>query len=191
MPTPNSPVHTRANIAVLIDGDNAQAALLEQILLEASKHGHPSIRRIYGDWTAANMNSWKAPVLQHAIRPVQQFRNIAGKNATDSALIIDAMDILHSRHVSAFCIVSSDSDFTSLATRIREDRVRVIGIGKRSTSLAFVNACDLFVYTDDLAKPVVDGPPSIQQTCYRHEPSLPKLRNQSQTNTQTARSFAT
>lgn len=140
----------RINIAVLIDGDNAQPALLEKILLEVARYGRPTIRRIYGDWTAGNMGSWKIPLHDHAIAPVQQFRNSIGKNATDSALIIDAMDILNSHQVRGFCIVSSDSDYTRLATRIREDGLLVIGVGKRMTPQAFVKACDVFIVTENL-----------------------------------------
>ncbi len=149
-PVPNK----RANIAVLIDGDNAQPALLEKILLEVARYGRPTIRRIYGDWTTAQMNSWKVSLHDHAISPVQQFRNTVGKNATDSALIIDAMDILNSHAVGTFCIVSSDSDFTRLATRIREEGIQVIGIGKRQTPQAFVKACDVFIHTEILEEQV-------------------------------------
>ncbi len=148
MPFSSAIPNKRANIAVLIDGDNAQPALLEKILLEVARYGRPTIRRIYGDWTTTHMNSWKVPLHDHAISPVQQFRNTVGKNATDSALIIDAMDILNSNAVGTFCIVSSDSDFTRLATRIREEGVQVIGIGKRQTPQAFVKACDVFIHTE-------------------------------------------
>ena len=118
-------------IALLIDGDNAQPSLIKQILAEAGKYGALTIRRIYGDWTTANMQGWKETLNAAAIQPIQQFRFTVGKNATDSAMIIDAMDILHSRTVDGFCIVSSDSDYTRLATRIREIGVFVMGIGKR------------------------------------------------------------
>jgi uncharacterized LabA/DUF88 family protein len=150
----------RGNIAILIDGDNAQPALLGAVLLEAARFGRPSIRRIYGDWTAPNMNSWKKSLHEHAISPVQQFRNTVGKNATDCTMIIDAMDILNSRTVNAFCIISSDSDYTRLAMRIREDGILVIGIGKQSTPQAFIKACDVFVRTELLAEqPVLETPP--------------------------------
>jgi hypothetical protein len=153
----------RGNMAILIDGDNAQPALISAILLEAARFGRPTIRRIYGDWTAPNMNSWKASLHEHAISPVQQFRNTVGKNATDCTMIIDAMDILNSRIVNAFCIVSSDSDYTRLAMRIREDGVLVIGIGKQSTPSAFVKACDVFVRTELLMnQPVLETPPVAQ-----------------------------
>ena len=141
----------RRRISMLIDGDNAQASLLPQMLVEASKYGQVTIRRIYGDWTTASMNSWKGTLNNHAVQPVQQFRYTIGKNATDSAMIIDAMDILHSGDVSGFCLVSSDSDYTRLATRIREAGIFVMGIGEKKTPKPFVNACDMFVYTENLA----------------------------------------
>ena len=140
----------RQKIAVLIDGDNAQSSLLPQMLVEAGRHGQVTVRRIYGDWTTSNMNSWKETLNFHAFQPIQQFRYTVGKNATDSAMIIDAMDILHSGVVDGFCLVSSDSDYTRLATRIREAGVFVMGIGEKKTPKAFVNACDLFVYTENL-----------------------------------------
>ena len=136
--------------AVLIDGDNAQASLLPQILAEVSKFGLITIKRIYGDWTTTNMNSWKQPLHMHAIQPIQQFRYTVGKNATDSAMIIDAMDLLHSGNVDGFCIVSSDSDYTRLATRIREKGLFVIGVGEKKTPEAFTNACNQFVYCENL-----------------------------------------
>jgi len=140
----------RKNIALLIDGDNAQPSLIAKILAEAGKYGLITIRRIYGDWTTVNMSGWKHALHDSAIQPIQQFRYTVGKNATDSALIIDAMDILHSHLVDGFCIVSSDSDYTRLATRIREMGFFVMGIGKRRTPKAFINACNLFIYTENL-----------------------------------------
>ena len=124
---------TRKKIALLIDGDNAQPSLIGKILTEASKYGTVTIRRIYGDWTTANMSGWKETLHNHAIQPIQQFRYTIGKNATDSAMIIDAMDILHSSLVDGFCIVSSDSDYTRLATRIREMGFFVMGVGQKKT----------------------------------------------------------
>lgn len=138
------------NIAMLIDGDNAQPLLIAKILAEAGKYGALTIRRIYGDWTTANMQGWKGTLNAAAIQPIQQFRYTVGKNATDSAMIIDAMDILHSRKVDGFCLVSSDSDYTRLATRIRESGIFVVGIGKSMTPKAFVNACNVFIYTENL-----------------------------------------
>ncbi len=136
--------------AVLIDGDNAQASLLPQIMAEVSKVGLITIKRIYGDWTTTNMNSWKESLHKHAIQPEQQFRYTVGKNATDSALIIDAMDLLHSNNVDGFCIVASDSDYTRLATRIREEGLFVIGVGEKKTPEAFTNACNQFIYCENL-----------------------------------------
>src|SRR6185295_11580944 len=140
----------RQRIAMLIDGDNAQAGLLPQMLAESGRHGQVTVRRIYGDWTTVNMNSWKETLNFHAFQPIQQFRYTIGKNATDSAMIIDAMDILHSSVVDGFCLVSSDSDYTRLATRIRETGIFVMGIGEKKTPKPFVNACDVFVYTENL-----------------------------------------
>jgi len=137
-------------MALLIDGDNAQPSLVNQILAEAGKYGLVTIRRIYGDWTTTSMSGWKAALHDSAIQPIQQFRYTIGKNATDSAMIIDAMDILHGHVVDGFCIVSSDSDYTRLATRIREMGFFVMGIGKRSTPKAFVNGCNIFIYTENL-----------------------------------------
>lgn len=147
-----SPLTKRHRIAILIDGDNAQSSLLPQMLVEAGKYGQVTIRRIYGDWTTSNMNQWKEVLNYYAVQPIQQFRYTTGKNATDSAMIIDAMDLLHSGVVDGFCLVSSDSDYTRLATRIRESGIFVMGIGEKKTPKPFVNACDVFVYTENLEK---------------------------------------
>ncbi len=141
---------SRHKIAILIDGDNAQANLLPKMLVEAGKYGQITVRRIYGDWTTSNMNQWKEVLNYHAVQPVQQFRYTVGKNATDSAMIIDAMDLLHTGVVDGFCLASSDSDYTRLATRIRESGVFVMGMGAKKTPKPFVNACDVFVYTENL-----------------------------------------
>lgn len=137
-------------MALLIDGDNAQPKLMELILTEASKYGKVTIRRIYGDWTQQNMNSWKSLLNDYAISPIQKFSYTTGKNSTDSALIIDAMDILHDKLVDGFCIVSSDSDYTGLARRIREEGIFVLGIGEKKTPKAFVSACDNFTFCETL-----------------------------------------
>ena len=137
-------------LAMLVDGDNAQPSLLEQVLGEAAKYGTVTTRRIYGDWTTKGMSGWKGSLHSFAVQPIQQFRYTTGKNATDSALIIDAMDLLHSGVVGGFCIVSSDSDYTRLATRIREQGLFVMGVGRRETADAFVKACEVFVYTENL-----------------------------------------
>jgi uncharacterized LabA/DUF88 family protein len=140
----------RKKIALLIDGDNAQPSLIGKILTESGKYGLVTIRRIYGDWTTVNMQGWKHTLNDNAIQPIQQFRYTVGKNATDSAMIIDAMDILHSHQVDGFCLVSSDSDYTRLATRVREIGFFVMGVGKQTTPKAFVNACNIFIYTENL-----------------------------------------
>ncbi|MFA6770391.1 MAG: NYN domain-containing protein, partial [Bacteroidales bacterium] len=140
------------NIAVLIDGDNAQAKIIKEIIEEVSKYGKVTIRRIYGDWTTPQMNSWKEILNNYSISPIQKFNYTTGKNSTDSSLIIDAMDILHSRGVHGFCIVSSDSDYTGLAKRIREEGLFVMGIGRKSTPIAFVNSCEIFTFTENLTQ---------------------------------------
>ncbi len=139
------------NIALLIDGDNAQPNLIDEILTEVSKHGQVTIKRIYGDWSRRNMSGWKAIVNKYAINAIQQFAFTKRKNATDTALIIDAMDILHSKTVDGFCLVSSDSDFTGLANRIREEGIFVMGIGQEKTPESFVKACELFIFTENLS----------------------------------------
>lgn len=137
-------------IALLVDGDNARSSVLEDILEEASKYGKVTIRRIYGDWTTPQMNHWKSMLNEMAFNPIQKFNYTTGKNSTDSALIIDAMDILHAGLVDGFCIVSSDSDYTGLAKRIREDGVFVMGIGEQKTPSAFVKSCEIFTYVENL-----------------------------------------
>lgn len=137
-------------IAILVDGDNAQAKSLEPILTEVAKYGKATIRRIYGDWTTPNMQSWKTLINGLSFQPIQQFAYTTGKNSTDGALIIDAMDILHSESVEGFCIVSSDSDFTRLAARIREAGVLVIGIGKKTTPKAFIQSCEQFIFVENI-----------------------------------------
>ena len=138
-------------LALLIDGDNAQPSLVEHVLAETAKYGIVTTRRIYGDWTTPQMSGWKDALHSFAVQPIQQFRYTTGKNATDSALIIDAMDLLHARSVLGFCIVSSDSDYTRLATRIREQGLFIMGVGRSDTPKAFVNACEVFVYTENLS----------------------------------------
>ncbi len=135
-------------IAVLIDADNVPYSNIKGMFDEIAKFGKPTIKRIYGDWTKPTVSGWKKALLEHAITPVQQYSYTTGKNATDSAMIIDAMDILHSQKVDGFCIVSSDSDFTRLATRLRESGMLVIGIGEKKTPNPFIVACDKFVYVE-------------------------------------------
>jgi hypothetical protein len=145
-------------LAFLVDGDNATASLVPQMLAEAGRHGAVIIRRVYGDWASGRLASWKPAVQEHALLPIQQFANVAGKNATDSALIIDAMDILHSGEVRGFCIVSSDSDYTRLATRLREAGKFVLGIGRAATPAAFRNACNVFTSVENLGPRPVAAP---------------------------------
>src|SRR5512134_3645504 len=140
------------NLAVLIDADNAQASVVAELLAEVANYGTATVKRAYGDWTTQNLAGWKDVLHVHAIQPIQQFRFTTGKNATDSALIIDAMDLLHSGKVHGFCLVSSDSDFTRLATRIRESGFSVYGFGEQKTPKPFVAACDKFIYTEILRK---------------------------------------
>lgn len=137
-------------LAVLIDADNAQASICEELLTEVARYGRASIKRAYGDWTTDNLRSWKEVLHKLAIKPIQQFRYTTGKNATDSALIIDAMDLLHAGQLDGFCIVSSDSDFTRLATRVREAGLVVYGFGEKKTPAAFIAACDKFIYVEVL-----------------------------------------
>lgn len=137
-------------MAVLIDADNVPYSSIKEMLEEVAKNGTPTIKRIYADWTKPNANGWKAVLLENAITPIQQYSYTSGKNSSDSALIIDAMDILYSQQVDAFCIVSSDSDFTRLATRLRESGKKVMGIGEKKTPLPFITACDKFVYIEIL-----------------------------------------
>ncbi len=158
-------------IAVLIDGDNAQPTLLDEILAEISKYGRTTIRRIYGDWTEPNMNGWKDVLQANAIQPIQQFRHTVRKNATDSTMIIEAMDILHSGVADGFCIVSSDSDYTRLATRIREKGLFVIGIGRQATAKPFRNACDVFVFTENLTPQESAGAPTEEKPKQRSAPT--------------------
>ncbi|MCF6239626.1 MAG: NYN domain-containing protein, partial [Candidatus Marinimicrobia bacterium] len=138
------------NLAVLIDGDNIPSAHVKEMMEEIAKYGNPTIKRIYGDWTKPNLAKWKNLLLENAITPIQQYGYTTGKNATDSAMIIDAMDILYSEKVKGFCLVSSDSDFTRLATRLREAGMQVYGIGEKKTPNPFIVACDKFIYIEIL-----------------------------------------
>ena len=137
-------------LAVLIDADNAQPTIVDSLLAEIANYGVASVKRIYGDWTSPSLKGWKEVLLQYSIQPVQQFAYTRGKNATDSAMIIDAMDLLYTGNFNGFCIVSSDSDFTKLASRIRESGLLVYGFGEQKTPSAFVSACDKFIYTEVL-----------------------------------------
>ncbi len=137
-------------LAVLIDADNAQPTIIDSLLSEIANFGVASVKRIYGDWTTPSLKGWKDILLEHSIQPIQQFAYTKGKNATDSAMIIDAMDLLYTDNFDGFCIVSSDSDFTKLASRIRESGLLVLGFGEKKTPSPFVSACDKFIYTEVL-----------------------------------------
>ncbi|MGB1453317.1 MAG: NYN domain-containing protein [Crocinitomicaceae bacterium] len=139
------------NIAVLIDGENIPSAHVQEMMEEIAKYGNPTIKRIYGDWTKPRLSKWKNVLLENAITPIQQYSYTSGKNASDSAMIIDAMDLLYSEKVNGFCLVSSDSDFTKLATRLREAGMKVIGIGEKKTPNPFIVACDKFIYIEIIA----------------------------------------
>lgn len=157
-------------LAVLIDAENAQLAILPELLAEIAKLGLATVKRVYGDFTSPLLASWRDPLLTHSIQPIQQFRNTVHKNASDSALIIDAMDLLHSGKFDGFCIVSSDSDFTRLASRIREEGLLAFGFGEQKTPKSFVSACDKFTYTEILHKQINDSPD--QSEPHRHPGDL-------------------
>lgn len=146
-------------LAVLIDGDNIPSAYVKEMMEEIAKYGNPTIKRIYGDWTKPNLSKWKHLLLENAITPIQQYGYTTGKNATDSAMIIDAMDILYSEKVDGFCLVSSDSDFTRLATRLREAGMLVFGIGEKKTPNPFIVACDKFIYIEILKNKAEENEP--------------------------------
>jgi uncharacterized LabA/DUF88 family protein len=143
-------METDLKLAVLIDGDNIPSAYIKEMMEEIAKYGNPTIKRIYADWTKPILSRWKNILLENAITPIQQYGYTIGKNATDSAMIIDAMDILYSEKVNGFCLVSSDSDFTRLATRLREAGMKVYGIGEKKTPEPFIVACDKFIYIEIL-----------------------------------------
>ena len=146
------------HLAVLIDADNAQAAVIEGLLAEIARFGEATVKRIYGDFTAPTSASWKKVLQKYAIKPVQQFAYTTGKNATDSTLIIEAMDLLYTRKFDGFCLVTSDSDFTGLAVRLREEGLTVLGFGERKTPAAFRSACHKFIFTEVLRPPLQDEP---------------------------------
>src|SRR5687768_14711240 len=151
-------------LAVLIDADNVQPAVIEGLLAEVAKFGVASVKRIYGNWTSDQMGQWKSKLLRHSLNPVQQFAYTSGKNATDSSMIIDAMDLLYTQRFDGFCLVSSDSDFTRLAQRLREEGLTVYGFGEKKTPDAFVRACDKFVYTEVLRKEAAASSPAKPAT---------------------------
>jgi len=164
------PTSSDAKLAVLIDADNTSPDVVEVLLAEIAKYGVASVKRAYGDWTRENLKGWKKNVNEHAIRPVQQFAYTTGKNATDGAMIIDAMDLLYAGRFDGFCLITSDSDFTGLASRLREAGVTVYGFGERRTPAALVAACDRFLYLDVLRSSATpdeasaDAPPKTQRS---------------------------
>lgn len=149
------PNENTAKLAVLIDADNAQPGNVEALLAEVAKYGTAHVKRAYGDWTGTNLKGWKDQLLAQSIQPIQQFAYTYGKNATDAAMVIDAMDLLYSNRFDGFCIVSSDSDFTRLAARLRESGLTVYGFGQRKTPKPFVAACDKFVYVENLVENLI------------------------------------
>lgn len=175
-------------LAVLIDADNAPRSALKEIMEEIAVYGSPTIKRIYGDWTASGMGSWKPLLLEHAITPIQQYAYTTGKNSTDSAMIIDAMDILYSDRVDGFVLVSSDSDFTRLATRLREAGMKVYGIGEKKTPQPFIVACDKFVYVEVIRAAAKEQEVEVEpepekksgQNGRRKNQNQPKPQNQNQ-----------
>jgi len=162
-------------LAVLIDADNIPYSNVRGMLEEIAKYGTPTFKRIYGDWTRPTISGWKSVLLENAITPIQQYGYTKGKNSTDSALIIDAMDILYSGKVDGFCIVSSDSDFTRLATRLREAGMRVIGIGERKTPHPFIVACDKFIYLEILRTAIIQ-PETVPDVKKRGKPLVKKKK---------------
>ena len=165
---------TNLNLSVLIDGDNIPSAYVKDLLEEIAKYGNPSIKRIYGDWTKPHLSKWKLLLLENAITPIQQYAYTQGKNATDSAMIIDAMDILYSGKVNGFCLVSSDSDFTRLAIRLREAGMVVYGIGEKKTPQPFIAACDRFIYLEIL-KNIPDTDPKNTSANRREPPKTERI----------------
>jgi len=151
-------IKDQQSLAVIIDADNSQPSIIEGLMEEIAKYGVASVKRIYGDWTDTRLKGWKAHLLSHGIQPMQQFGYTVGKNSTDSAMIIDAMDMLYTQKFDGFCIVSSDSDFTRLALRVRESGLSVYGFGEKKTPKAFLAACDKFIYTENLRKEKLNKP---------------------------------
>jgi uncharacterized LabA/DUF88 family protein len=165
-----------ARLAVLIDADNAQPTMIEELLAEVAKYGTAHVKRAYGDWTGMNLRGWKDQLLALSIQPIQQFAYTRGKNATDAAMVIDAMDLLYSGRFDGFCIVSSDSDFTRLAARIRESGLTVYGFGERKTPKPFVAACDKFIYIENLTHPETADEPADEAGKPVTRPSAAQLK---------------
>ncbi|MCL4218049.1 MAG: NYN domain-containing protein [Candidatus Hydrogenedentes bacterium] len=178
--TKNDPDDSALRLAVLIDADNAQAAVIEALLAEIARFGEATVRRIYGDFTSPQSKSWKEVLQKYAIKPVQQFAYSKGKNATDSTLIIDAMDLLYTRKFDGFCLVTSDSDFTGLAMRLREEGLTVMGFGAEKTPEAFKNACHKFIFTEVLgpAPPQKPAPAPARKAGAKRRPSEAPVKEQ-------------
>lgn len=162
-------------LAVLIDGDNIPSAYVKEMMEEIAKYGNPTIKRIYGDWTNPKLSKWKNLLLENAITPIQQYGYTSGKNSTDSAMIIDAMDILYSEKVDGFCLVSSDSDFTRLATRLREAGMNVIGIGEKKTPEPFIVACDKFIYIEILKDQTEESETELAKNRSQQKDNIDKI----------------
>lgn len=162
-------------LAVLIDGDNIPSSYVKEMMEEIAKYGNPTIKRIYGDWTKPTLSRWKNVLLENAITPIQQYGYTTGKNATDSAMIIDAMDILYTEKVDGFCLVSSDSDFTRLATRLREAGMSVFGIGEKKTPTPFIAACDKFIYIEILKNQSEDSESDVEADKPSRKSNLDKI----------------
>lgn len=163
-------------LAVLIDGDNIPSMYVNEMMEEIAKYGSPTIKRIYGDWTKPHLKKWKDVLLENAITPIQQYSYTTGKNATDSAMIIDAMDVLYSNNIDGFCLVSSDSDFTRLATRIRESGKLVYGIGEKKTPNPFIASCDKFIYLEILKKELEESNEDSSKKKQKFENITPKVK---------------
>ena len=173
-PSPKiDPEESTLRLAVLIDADNAQAAVIEGLLAEIARFGEATVRRIYGDFTSTASSSWKKVLQQHAIKPVQQFAYSTGKNATDSSLIIDAMDLLYTRKFDGFCLITSDSDFTGLAMKLREEGLKVYGFGEEKTPEAFRNACHKFVFTEVIRSSTPAAVPTPAKAARKRRSSPP------------------
>ncbi len=170
-------IKEQRSLAVIIDADNSQPSIIEGLMEEIAKYGVASVKRIYGDWTDPRLKGWKPHLLAYGIHPMQQFGYTVGKNSTDSAMIIDAMDLLYTEKLDGFCIVSSDSDFTRLASRIRESGLSVYGFGEKKTPKAFLAACDKFIYTENLRKekPAQAGKKRTQKVDLLHDKALHQI----------------
>src|SRR5712672_3247440 len=162
-------------IAVLIDADNIPSTNVKAMMEEIAKYGTPTFKRIYGDWTKTHISRWKNVLLENALTPIQQYSYTQGKNASDSAMIIDAMDILYTGRVDGFCLISSDSDFTRLSTRLREAGMKVFGMGEQKTPSAFRAACDKFIYIEILDQPQVSSPKQIKLSDLRKKEVISKV----------------